>query len=168
MNSSKQFFSVHLNCRVLGIRFTHGVCYSLTESLRPVIEKMVAEGQATLYDEPVMIVTGQAYPTTKQRQTVTRTNPVTLQPSSAMKIVPGLSVSTRKPAEKPIKTVQESIDPELQRLFDSVVYPDPVSDMTEPVEFNEDLPKETEEPQEDDVATEPIVRSMKSSRKKRR
>lgn len=56
------FFSVKHDVLIGGVRFRPTVCYALSSRLKEVIQKLVSEDKAALYDKEVRFVTGKAYP----------------------------------------------------------------------------------------------------------
>lgn len=56
-----KYFTVHMSVTIRGQAYRNGVCYTMPESLRGTIEDMAGKGTATIFEEPVRIISGRPY-----------------------------------------------------------------------------------------------------------
>lgn len=80
-------FSVSFSCSIGGARFRPGVCYAVTQSLRPTIAELVNEGRATFYCCEMQFITGVPSPVTTTRApfVLPKTVPVTQRSAAVPK-----------------------------------------------------------------------------------
>ncbi len=59
---NEQFFSVHVDVLIEGVRYIPGVCYKINTVNKAGAAHMYSIGKATYYDTEVRFVSGIAYP----------------------------------------------------------------------------------------------------------
>ena len=67
------FFSVNVTTRILGKNYIPCVCYNLKESLKATVQKLEADGKATIYKDRVYFQSGEIIPTQKKLKKTVRT-----------------------------------------------------------------------------------------------
>ncbi len=64
----KKYFGVFVDCVVCGSRKMPGVCYPLTEHIRPTVEEMVKKKMARIFDKEMRFISGVPVPYTRSGQ----------------------------------------------------------------------------------------------------